>query len=79
MSGVNMKFYIYAALVAAALAGLSTALYMSYSAGKQSVLTKLKDDRITVLQDGKRIDETVLTADDDALYCLLIDCADQPL
>ncbi len=74
-----MKTYLYAAVALAIIAGLSTLSYVSYSAGKQSVLTKLKDDRITVLQDGKRIDEDVFAADDDALRCMLIDCPDQPL
>lgn len=71
-----MKLYIYAAVALAAIAGLSTLSYMSYSAGKQSVLDRLKDDRITVLQDGKKIDDSVLAADDDALYCMLVNCTD---
>lgn len=70
----KMKTYLYAAVALAIIAGLSTLSYMSYSAGKQSVLTKLKDDRITVFQDGKRIDENVFAADDDDLFCLLVNC-----
>lgn len=64
------RVYIYA-LVAA---GLSTLGYMVYSVGQQSILTRLADDRITVLQDGRKIDERVLAADDNALYCLLVNC-----
>lgn len=47
---------------------------MVYDAGKQSVIQRLQGDRITILQDGKRIDDEVLTADDDALLCMLIEC-----
>lgn len=69
-----MKSYLYAAVGLAVIIGLSTLSYMAYSAGQDSVYSKLKNDRITVLKDGKRIDENVLAADDDALYCLLTDC-----
>lgn len=69
-----VRSYIYGAVALAVIAGLSTALYMAYSAGRQSVLTKLADDRVTVLKDGKIIDDRVLAADDDALVCMLIDC-----
>lgn len=62
------------ALALAAFATLSTSHYFAYSAGKQSILTRLADDRVTVLQDGKRIDENVLAADDATLYCLLVNC-----
>lgn len=71
-----MRLYIYAAIALAIVAALSTSHYWAYDAGKQTVLNKLQNDRITVLKDGKHIDETVLAADDDGLYCLLIDCAD---
>lgn len=69
-----MKTYLYAAIALAAIAGLSTMYFTVYNAGKQAVLKRLQDDRITVLQDGKRIDNNVLGADDDALFCLLYDC-----
>lgn len=69
-----MKLYLYGAAALIAAAGLSTLLYMSYSAGQRSITDKLKDDRITVLQDGKKIDDSVFAADDDGLVCLLIDC-----
>lgn len=68
------RVYIYAALVTGAVATLSTLYYIGYSNGQQRVLTRLQDDRITVLQDGRKIDERVLAADDDALYCLLVNC-----
>lgn len=69
-----MKTYVYAAVALAVIAGLSTSHYMVYSAGKQAVVSRLQSDRIEVLKDGKKIDEGVLAADDDALYCLLVNC-----
>lgn len=62
------------ALALAAFVALSTTHYLAYSAGKQSIITRLADDRVTVLQDGKRIDENVFAADDNALYCMLVSC-----
>lgn len=70
------RVYLYAGAVIAAVAVLSTTYYSGYSHGTQRILTRLADDRVTVLQDGKRIDENVLAADDDALYCLLVNCGD---
>lgn len=50
-----------------------------YMQGKQAVLDKLAADRITILKDGKEIDNEVLSADDDALCRLLGGCLpDQP-
>lgn len=69
-----MKSYLYAAIALAVIAGLSTSHYMVYDAGKQAVVSKIQGDRITILQGGKRIDDKVLTADDDALLCMLIEC-----
>jgi hypothetical protein len=45
------------------------------------VVEKLKDDKITILKEGRRIDENVLSADDDGLTCILLDnCpSDKPL
>lgn len=42
--------------------------------GRLSVLDGLKDQRITILKDGKQIDEKVLGADDSALCSLLGGC-----
>lgn len=68
--------YIKIAIIVAGIAVLGYAGLSIYNAGKDSVYDKLKDDRITILQDGKKIDEEVLAADDDELYCLVIDCVD---
>lgn len=69
-----MKLYLYAAIGVAILAGLSTLYYWGYSAGKQQVVERLQNDRITILRDGKKVDEKVFAADDDALYCMLVEC-----
>ena len=42
--------------------------------GRNMILSKLKDDRIEILKDGKRIDAEVLGADDDTLCRLLGGC-----
>jgi hypothetical protein len=48
--------------------------------GRASVLSGLADDRITILKDGKEIDDEVLAADDDLLCALLGGCGlpDEP-
>ena len=65
-----MKIYIYA--VAALL--IASSYWLTYHAGKKSVLHKLTGSRIEVLKDGKKIDADVLAADDDSLICLLTNC-----
>lgn len=61
-----------------ALAGASIAFTSGYfigrSAGKQSVLATLQSNRITILKDGKKIDEQALSADDADLCGLLGGC-----
>lgn len=47
---------------------------MAYRAGKTAVLERLKDDRITILKDGRRIDDEVLKADDSELCSYLGGC-----
>lgn len=66
----DVRKYIYIALALA----LAYTHYVAYSSGKQSVLSRLQNDRIEILKDGKRIDEGVLAADDLTLVCLLTDC-----
>ncbi|RWE90213.1 hypothetical protein [Mesorhizobium sp.] len=59
-------------LLAAALVG---GVYVKGRAdGRARVLSQIADDRITILKDGKKIDEQVLAADDDALCALLGGC-----
>lgn len=70
-----MKTYIALSLALAAL--LFGGAYLSYEAGKATVINKLASDRIEVLQDGKKIDADVLAANDDGLLCRLLDsCGD---
>lgn len=45
-----------------------------YNAGKDTVLARLKDQRIEVLKDGKKIDAEVLAADDSTLCDILGGC-----
>ena len=66
--------YLRLAIVGVVLLGLAASHYMAYRSGKEAVLEKLKDDRITVLRDGKEIDNEVLGADDSALCELLGGC-----
>lgn len=65
-----LKPYLYGAM-ALALVGTH---YFMYNAGKQSVLQRLTDDRVEVLQDGQKVDAAVYAANDDGLICLLIAC-----
>lgn len=65
-----MRPYIYAALALIVIASY----WFIYDAGRNSVIAKLTSDRIEVLQDGKKIDADVLSADDDGLICLLTKC-----
>lgn len=44
------------------------------SAGRDSVLAKLRDDRIQILKDGEKIDEAIDLADDSGLCALLGGC-----
>lgn len=69
-----MKFYVYAALAVGYVAIHVYAFNYAYQSGKQSVLSKLQDDRIRILEDGKEIDSRVLSADDSSLICMLTDC-----
>lgn len=66
----DVRKYIYIGLALV----LAYTHYVAYSSGKQSVLSRLQNDRIEILKDGKRIDESVLAADDLTLVCLLTDC-----
>lgn len=61
--------------IAIAVAALLTFTHIYvYNAGKDLILSRLKDDRIEVLKDGKKIDTEALAADDDQLCALLGGC-----
>ncbi len=76
-----MRLYIYIGLALAVLLGAGWWSVKLYNAGKDSVVEKLKDDKITILKEGRKIDENVLSTDDDGLTCILLDnCPnDKPL
>lgn len=61
-----------------ALAGASLAFAAGYlvgrSDGRESVLAGLKDDRITILQDGMAVDKKVIGAEDGQLCQFLGGC-----
>lgn len=73
-----MRLYIYIGLAVALLAALALGYGNAYTSGKQSVVTKLQEDKIQILKDGKDVDENVLASDDDSLICLLVDCKTKP-
>ena len=68
-------------LVAAAFVSVIVLIGGSYMAGRsdgrESLLKKLAADRVVLLQDGKRIDETVYKADDAALCILIGGCGSE--
>lgn len=75
-----MKGYLYGGLAFLVVIGLGISHSMAFKAGKNSIEQKLKDDRITILKDGKKIDENVLSADDNGLLCLMLDnCPNKPM
>lgn len=73
-----MRLYIYIGLALAVLTALAFGYASAYKSGKESIVAKLQEDKIVVLENGKKIDEKVLAADDPALVCMLIDCASDP-
>ena len=70
---LNKGWLIVVAFMAASIA-LGVSHSIAYRAGKTAVLDRLKDDRITILKDGRRIDDEVLRADDSALCGMLGGC-----
>ena len=62
----------------AVVVGASVIVTLIYSYGHQrgaaSVLQRLQSDRITILKDGRKIDEEALGADDIGLCALLGGC-----
>lgn len=73
-----MKIYAYVALALILIGALGWGYASAYKSGKDSVTAKLQEDKITVLKDGKAVDEKVIAADDPSLVCMLIDCAEPP-
>lgn len=74
MLGLPFSTWIRIGAALTALGLLAWSHSAAYRAGKSSVLSHLQSDRITILKDGKRIDEKVLGANDSALCLLLGGC-----
>lgn len=70
MLGMKIKLAAAGVLVTALVASH----WWAYAEGRASILARLADDRITILRDGKEIDNAVLQADDDELCRLLGGC-----
>lgn len=70
---LGIKGYIYLGMAAAIAAGLVWSHVGAFNAGKRSLLAQLADDRITILKDGKEIDDAVLSSDDNGLFGYLVD------
>lgn len=68
-----MRVYAYLAILLALVGALTWTHYIAYSSGQTSITQRLKDDRITILKDGKAIDDSVRSSSDDELTCLLLD------
>lgn len=76
-----MRLYLIVGGIIAAVLGFSYYSLTLYNAGKDAVVSKLQEDKITILKEGRQIDENVLSTDDDGLTCILLDnCpSDKPL
>lgn len=74
MFGLGIGAWLRIGAVVAVVGALAWSHTQAYQAGKSSVLDRLKDDRITILKDGKQIDEKALNADDDGLCAFLGGC-----
>lgn len=71
-----MRLCIYIGLAVAVMTALAFGYASAYKSGKESIVTKLQEDKIVVLKNNQAIDEKALAADDDSLTCMLIDCAE---
>ena len=69
--GTTIVRWIATAGIAAGLLGGS--YVTGYMAGKRSILTKLADQRVEIILEGKSIRDEVLNSDDDQL-CAVLGC-----
>lgn len=72
---IPLKAWLYGGAALAALALLAYVSSSIYKAGKDEVYDSLKDDKITILREGQNVDKRVFGADDDAMFCMLVDCS----
>jgi len=70
MLGMKIKLAVAGAVAVALVASH----WWMYAEGRAAILARLASDRITILKDGKEIDNAVLQADDDELCRLLGGC-----
>ena len=61
-------------VVVGAILAIGPVYFYGKSVGKTEVVSELKDDRIDILKDGKKIDEEVFNSDDAALCAILGGC-----
>lgn len=66
--------YVMGGAILAAVAIGGGSYLWGYSSGKETILNRLKDDRITILKDGQAVDNEVLAADTDQLCAMLGGC-----
>lgn len=74
MFGFGIGTWLRIGAVLTVMAGLAWSHGCAYRSGKSAVLDRLKDDKITILKDGRKIDNEVLNADDPGLCALLGGC-----
>ena len=68
-----MRLYLIMGAIIAAVLCFGYYSLTLYNAGKDAVVSKLQEDKITILKEGRKIDENVLSTDDDGLTCILLD------
>lgn len=61
-------------ITGAVIAAFGTYSTFLIKAGEMRVLSKIKEDRIVLMRDGKEIDDKVLNSYDEELVCLLVTC-----
>lgn len=76
MFGLNLPIKAIVALVV--IAALAVSHITVYRMGKSNVMERLRADNITVLRDGREIDEEIESLDDDGLCAILGGCDGVP-
>ena len=71
---INIRLAIIAVFIAIIISSIVGAYFFGKSSQKQSMLAAMKDSRISVLVDGKKIDEKIENSSDDELCAILGGC-----
>ncbi len=74
MLNLSLGAWLRIGAVLAVISALAWSHTHAYQSGRSAVLDRLKDDRITILKDGRKIDEQALNVDDAGLCALLGGC-----